>query len=107
MGEIRQKYSLPQNPQAHIQGDCQTAYESGPRSYPKYFVVFLQKRLFIKPYITLQDPVEVNLLLHQAIDSVVSDRYPLSPAEATYLASLRAQVVLGGFNEDANLTDYV
>lgn len=53
------------------------------------------------------DPVEVNLLLHQAIDDVVSDRYPITAPEATYLASLRAQVVLGGFSEDANLTDYV
>ena len=49
----------------------------------------------------------MNLLLHQAIDDVVSDRYPVTPAEAVYLASLRAQVVLGGFSEDANLTDYV
>ena len=56
---------------------------------------------------TLQDPVEVNLLLHQAIDDVVSDRFPVTLTEAIYLASLRAQVVLGGFNEDANLVDYV
>lgn len=56
---------------------------------------------------TLKDSVEVNLLLHQAIDDVVSDRYPVSVTEAVYLASLRAQVVLGGYNQDANLTDYV
>lgn len=56
---------------------------------------------------TLEDSVEVNLLLHQAIDDVVSDRYPVSVTEAVYLASLRAQVVLGGYNQDANLTDYV
>ena len=55
----------------------------------------------------LDDPVEVNLLLHQSIDDVVCDRYPVSVGEAVYLAALRAQVVLGGFNEDANLTDYV
>ena len=54
-----------------------------------------------------KDPVEMNLLLHQAIDDVVSDRYPISPTEAVYLASLRAQVVLGGFSEDTNLVDYV
>jgi hypothetical protein len=54
-----------------------------------------------------EDPVEVNLLLHQAIDDVVCDRFPVTVPEALYLASLRAQVVLGGFSEDANLTDYV
>lgn len=56
---------------------------------------------------TPQDSVEINLLLHQAIDDVVSDRFPITPPEVVYLAALRAQVVLGGFNEDANLTDYV
>ena len=55
----------------------------------------------------MDDLVEVNLLLHQAIDDVVSDRYPVSSSEAVYLAALRAQVVLGGFNEDADLMDYM
>lgn len=67
----------------------------------------IQKRLFTKPYLALNDPVEANLLLHQAIDDVVSDQYPLTPTEAVYLAALRSQVVLGGFNEEANLTDYM
>lgn len=66
-----------------------------------------QKRLFIKPYMDLEDTVEVNLLLHQAIDDVVSDRYPINLTEAIYLAALRAQVVLGGFSPDTNLTDYM
>ncbi len=69
--------------------------------------ILLQKRLFVHPYMDLQDSVEVNLLLHQAIDDVVSDRFPVTSAEAIYLASLRAQVILGGFNEDTNLVDYV
>lgn len=66
-----------------------------------------QKRLFIKPYMDVEDTVEVNLLLHQAIDDVVSDRYPISLTEAVYLAALRAQVVLGAFSPDTNLTDYM
>ena len=65
-----------------------------------------QKRLFIKPYMDLEDTVEMNLLLHQAIDDVVSDRYPISLTEAVYLAALRAQVVLG-FSSNTNLTDYM
>ena len=78
------------------------------------------------------DPVEFNLLLHQvglflqwtavdpeqlihfplpfppqAIDDVVSDRFPVSLSEATYLAALRAQVVLGGLTEEVDLMDYL
>ena len=66
-----------------------------------------QKRLFQKPYFNPSDQVEGNLLLHQAIDDVVSDRYPVTISEAVYLAALRAQVVLGKFSEDTNLTVYM
>lgn len=55
----------------------------------------------------MQDSVEVNLLLHQAIDDVVSDRYPVSLSEAIYLAALRAQAVMGGFSQDTDLMDYM
>lgn len=70
-------------------------------------VFFPQKRLFQKPYFNPSDAVEANLLLHQAIDDVVSDKYPVNISEAVYLAALRAQVVLGKFSEDTNLTDYM
>ena len=61
----------------------------------------------MKPYFNTNDAIEMNLLLHQAIDDVVSDRYPVSISEAVYLAALRAQVTLGKFSEDTNLTDYM
>ncbi len=66
----------------------------------------LQKRLFVKPFVNPNDPVEMNLVLHQAIDDVVSDRFPVSVSEAVYLAALRAQVVLGTVSEQSNLVDY-
>ena len=61
----------------------------------------------MKPYFNTNDSIEMNLLLHQAIDDVVSDRYPVSISEAVYLAALRAQVTLGKFSEDTNLMDYM
>ena len=63
--------------------------------------------MFVKPYFNPNDSIEVNLLLHQSIDDVLSDRYPVSISEAVYLAALRAQVTLGKFSEDTNLTDYM
>ncbi len=53
------------------------------------------------------DPVEFNLLIHQAIDDVVSDRFPVSVAEAAYLAGLRAQAILGPPSDEVDLMDYV
>ena len=53
------------------------------------------------------DPVEFNLLVHQAIDDVVSDRFPVAYSEAVYLAGLRAQVILGPSSDEVDLMDYV
>lgn len=53
------------------------------------------------------DAVEFNLLLHQAIDDIVSDRFPVSASEAVYLAALRAQVTLGSYSDDNALVDYM
>ena len=51
--------------------------------------------------------MEVNLLLHQAIEDVVSDRYPISLPETINLAALRAQVVLGGMSRDRDFMEYM
>ena len=78
----------------------------------------------MKPYLSHENPVEFNLLLHQvsyqiqvslsirmscpqAIDDVVNDKFPVSVEEAVYLAALRAQVTLGNFTDSADLVDYV
>lgn len=73
------------------------------------FLSFLcmQKRLFLKPFYNPQDPVERNLMLHQAIQDVVSDRFPVTYEEAIYLSALRAHGVLGSYSEATDLLDYV
>ncbi|EGD81471.1 myosin-X [Salpingoeca rosetta] len=58
-----------------------------------------KKRLFTgKPEIPAH-AIEFDLLFYQAVDDVRSDRFPVTPEEAAYLAALRAQVELG--NRDA------
>ena len=47
-----------------------------------------------------------SVFLPQAVDDVVSDRFPLSLSEAVYLAGLRAQVVLGPYSDRIDLVDY-
>jgi myosin-7 len=73
---------------------------------PKTLKLTFKKRLFVKPFMNPNDSIEFRLLLHQAIDDVVSDRFPLSLSEAVYLAGLRAQVVLGPYGERIDLVDY-
>ena len=45
--------------------------------------------------------------LCQAVDDVLSDRFPVSLSEVVYLAALRAQVVLGPYSDRIDLVDYV
>jgi len=63
-----------------------------------------KKRLFTGPFTIPEHPIEFDLLLHQAMDDVVSDRFPLSPEEAAFLAALRAQATLGDF-ADAHIKE--
>ena len=43
----------------------------------------------------------------QAVDDVVSDRFPVSLSEAIYLAGLQAQIVLGSYADGTSLVDYM
>lgn len=45
-------------------------------------------------------------VLFQAIDDVVCDRFPVNLHEATYLAGLRAQAVLGDYHDGIESADY-
>lgn len=55
-----------------------------------------KKRLFIGPFAIPKNPVEFDLLLHQALHDVKHDRFPMTAKEAAFLLSLRAQVELRG-----------
>ena len=41
-----------------------------------------QKRLFIEPYMNVNDPVECGLVFHQLIQDVFEERIPVSPSQA-------------------------
>lgn len=45
-------------------------------------------------------------MLHQAIQEVVGDRFPVTYEEATYLSALRAHRVLGPYSDTTDLLDY-
>ncbi|KJE90233.1 myosin-X [Capsaspora owczarzaki ATCC 30864] len=64
-----------------------------------------KQRLFTGPFSTPADPVEFNLVFHQAIDDVVGDRFPVTTPEAVRLAALRAQVELGDCDKQKPAAD--
>ncbi|KAL8567839.1 hypothetical protein ACOMHN_009147 [Nucella lapillus] len=50
-----------------------------------------KKRLFLEPYVNLQDPAECELVCHQLIQDVFEERVPLTPQDAAQLCALKIQ----------------
>ncbi|XP_070180656.1 myosin-I heavy chain-like [Littorina saxatilis] len=55
------------------------------------FRLDFKKRLFVEPYVNLNDPVECDLVFHQLIQDVFEERIPITSSEAAMLCALKIQ----------------
>nr|XP_034326517.1 myosin-I heavy chain isoform X5 [Crassostrea gigas] len=62
-------------------------------------VIMLRKRVFKHITDIPNDPVEYRLLYAEAVQQVISDKFPVSDKVALQLAGLQAQVVCGEYEE--------
>ena len=42
----------------------------------------MQKRIFVEPFVNLNDPIEIDLLYHQSVTDLFDQKIPLTKADA-------------------------
>ncbi|KAL3287092.1 hypothetical protein HHI36_001576 [Cryptolaemus montrouzieri] len=76
------------------------ANASGPkRTRPQHHFFLFKKHLFMDNFINIADPVEKELLYHQVLHDLRTDRFPITDKEAMMLTALQAQLELGDLED--------
>ncbi|XP_037892230.1 LOW QUALITY PROTEIN: unconventional myosin heavy chain 6-like [Glossina fuscipes] len=90
LADVMAKWEKYRN--ASQQGLLATPSLSANTCRHSHYMFLFKKHLFFDDYINLDDPVEKELLYHQVLHSLRSERFPISEIEAIMLTALQGQL---------------
>lgn len=104
IADVMSKWEKYRNAAAQAVQQNQTNSNLNPVCRRQHHLFLFKKHLFHDRYMNLDDPVEKELLYHQVLHSLRTDRFPITEMEAVMLTSLQGQLELGDCSEQ--LQDY-
>lgn len=104
LADVMSKWEKYRNAAAQAQQQSQNGGNVSPAMRRQHHLFLFKKLLFYDKYMNLEDPVEKELLYHQVLHQLRSDRFPITEMEAVMLTALQAQLELGDCNVNQSST---
>lgn len=99
IADVMSKWEKYRNAAAQAVQQNQTSSSLTPVCRRQHHLFLFKKHLFHDKYMNLDDPVEKELLYHQVLHSLRTDRFPITEMEAVMLTALQGQLELGDCTE--------
>ncbi|XP_055373723.1 myosin-I heavy chain isoform X2 [Condylostylus longicornis] len=97
VADVMSKWEKYRNAAAQAQQNQQSPAMQACRRQHHNFL--FKKHLFFDHYMNLEDPVEKELLYHQVLHGLRSERFPITEMEAIMLTALQGQLEIGDCSE--------
>lgn len=99
IADVMSKWEKYRNAAAQAVQQNQNQSAMPPVCRRQHHLFLFKKHLFHDRFMNLDDPVEKELLYHQVLHSLRTDRFPITEMEAVMLTALQGQLELGDCGE--------
>ncbi|KAL9693548.1 hypothetical protein quinque_012833 [Culex quinquefasciatus] len=99
VADVMSKWEKYRTAAAQAVQQNQSSSNLAPACRRQHHLFLFKKHLFCDQYMNLDDPVEKELLYHQVLHGLRTERFPISEMEAVMLTALQGQLELGDCSE--------
>uniref|UniRef100_A0A182IIZ7 Myosin motor domain-containing protein n=1 Tax=Anopheles atroparvus TaxID=41427 RepID=A0A182IIZ7_ANOAO len=99
VADVMSKWEKYRTAAAQAVQQNQSSSNLQPACRRQHHLFLFKKHLFCDQYMNLDDPVEKELLYHQVLHGLRTERFPITEMEAIMLTALQGQLELGDCSE--------